>query len=87
MGERKQMSFVYDSAADTITETFELSVRNRKRESAEVVGREYLYRRSAWDLTAKSHAFTTRDAQTIDFPVTIPADGEAKLTYTVRYHW
>jgi len=87
VGERKQMSFVYDSAADTITETFELSVRNRKRESAEVVVREYLYRWSAWDLTAKSHAFTTRDAQTIDFPVTIPADGEAKLTYTVRYHW
>ena len=87
VGERKQMSFVYDDAADTITETFEISVRNRKREAAEVVVREYLYRWSAWDLTAKSHAFAKRDAQTIDFPVTIPADGEAKLSYTVRYHW
>lgn len=87
VGERKQLSFAYDDAADTITEEFEISVRNRKRESAEVVVREYLYRWSAWDVTAKSHAFSKRDAQTIDFPLTIPADGEAKLSYTVRYHW
>ena len=75
------------SRAEDLAATFEISVRNRKREAAEVVVREYLYRWSAWDLTAKSHAFTKRDAQTIDFPVTIAADGEAKLTYTVRYHW
>jgi hypothetical protein len=28
-----------------------------------------------------------RDAQTIDFPVEIAADGEAKLMYTVRFSW
>jgi hypothetical protein len=87
VGERKQTSFRVDTSAKTIDESFEISVRNRKREAATVVVREYLYRWSTWEVTAKSHAFAKRDAQTIDFPIEIAADGEAKLTYAVRYRW
>ena len=87
VGERKQLSFVYDDAGDFIEESFELSVLNRKKTAATVVAREYLYRWSNWKITANSHDLVKRDAQTIDFPLTIPADGEAKVTYTVRYSW
>jgi len=87
VGERKQTNFHVDTAAKIIDESFEISVRNRKKESATVVVREYLYRWSRWEVTAKNHAFEKRDAQTIDFPVTIDANGEAKVTYTVRYRW
>jgi hypothetical protein len=87
VGERRQTSFRIDTSAKTIDESFEISVRNRKKEAATVVVREYLYRWSSWQVTAKNHAFEKRDAQTIDFPVTIAADGEAKVTYSVRYHW
>ena len=87
VGERKQMSFNVDTTAKTIDETFEISVRNRKKTAAKVVVREYLYRWSSWNVTSKSHEFAKRDAQTIDFPVEIPADGEAKVKYTVRYTW
>lgn len=87
VGERKQTSFRVDTGAKTIDESFEISVRNRKKEAATVVVREYLYRWSGWEITAKNHAFDKRDAQTIDFPLEIAANGAAKLTYSVRYHW
>lgn len=87
VGERKQTSFRYDEKARTIDESFELSVRNRKKTAAKVLAREYLYRWSAWSIAAKNHDFIKRDANTIDFPLEIPADGEAKVTYTAHYSW
>jgi hypothetical protein len=87
VGERKQTAFRIDTSAKTIDESFEISVRNRKKEAATVVVREYLYRWSSWQITAKNHAFEKRDAQTIDFPVDIAADAEGRITYTVHYHW
>lgn len=87
VGERRQTSFTMNSAGKVIDESFEINVRNRKKSTASVVVREYLYRWSTWTITAKNHDFDKRDAQTIDFPLTIPADGEAKLTYSVRYTW
>jgi hypothetical protein len=87
VGERKQTGFRIDTSAKTIDESFEISVRNRKKEAATVVVREYLYRWSSWQITAKNHAFEKRDAQTIDFPVDIAADAEGRITYTVHYRW
>jgi hypothetical protein len=52
-----------------------------------VIAREYLYRWSDWTATEKNRDFVKRDAATIDFPLDIPADGETKTTYTVRYKW
>jgi hypothetical protein len=62
-------------------------VRNRKKTAGKLVVCEYLYRWSRWDVTAKNREFVKRGAQTIDFPVEIAADGEAKLMYTVRFSW
>jgi hypothetical protein len=87
VGERKQTSFEFDDSADTIEESFEISVRNRKKEAVRVVAREYLYRWSGWKLAASSADYLKKDARTVDFPLEIPADGEAKFTYTVRYSW
>lgn len=87
VGERKQVSFSVDTTAKTIDESVEVTVRNRKKTAARVIAREYLYRWSGWTVTAKNRDFVKRDANTIDFPLDIPADGEAKITYTVRYKW
>lgn len=87
VGERRQIDFRYDEAGKFIEETFELSIRNRKREPARVTAREYLYRWSKWTIVRASHPHEKRDAATMDFPLTIAADGEAKVTYTVRYSW
>jgi hypothetical protein len=53
----------------------------------DVVVRENLYRWSEWSVTEKSQAFEKKDAQTIEFPVRVAADGEAIVTYRVRYTW
>jgi len=37
--------------------------------------REYVYRWSGWDVTASSITGNKRDAQTLDFPLEIAADG------------
>ena len=42
---------------------------------------------SDWEVTTSSVPATRRDAQHAEFEVTVPADGETVLTYTVRYRW
>ena len=87
VGERKQTDYKIDVNAKWIEESFEVSVRNRKQEAATIIAREYLYRWSGWTIKSASRDYTKRDAETIDFPLNIPADGEAKFSYTVRYTW
>ncbi len=87
VGERRQLDFRYDEASKSIEESFELAIRNRKRESTRVTAREYLYRWSKWTIVQASHTYEKRDATTLDFALTIPADGEVKIRYTVRYSW
>jgi len=87
VGGRKRANFHVDSNAHWMDETFEIHVRNHKKESATVRVVEHLYRWTNWKLTANSQDYKKRDAQTIEFPVTVPADGEQVVTYTVHYSW
>ena len=87
VGERKQLDYKIDTSAKRIDETFEISVRNRKKEAATIRVREYLYRWSTWAITEENVEHDKRDANTADFVVTIPADGEQKIRYSVRYTW
>ena len=87
VGERRQTAFKVDAKARWAEESFLIEVRNRKEEAVEVVVRDYLYRWSDWRITSGSHEHVARDAQTIDFPVQIPADGSVEVAYTVRYTW
>ena len=48
---------------------------------------EPLYRWTSWKITASSRKWVKKDAQTIEFEVPVPKDGEASLTYTVKYSW
>jgi hypothetical protein len=48
---------------------------------------EHLYRWTNWKLTDQSHPSKKRDAQTIEFPVEVAANGEQVVTYTVHYSW
>ena len=68
-------------------ESFEIKVRNHKSQPVEVVVRENLYRWSGAKVIEQSHPFNRIDARTIEFPVTVPKDGEAVVTYRVRYTW
>ncbi|MFO7287515.1 MAG: DUF4139 domain-containing protein [Gammaproteobacteria bacterium] len=87
VGERRQVEFSVDRSAERMEETIEIKVRNHKDEPVEVIVREILFRWAENEITEASHEYEREDASTVRFPVTVPADGEAVVTYRVRYRW
>lgn len=87
VGERRRTNIRTDFSHLSMDESFEIKVRNHKKEPVTVRVVEHLYRWSTWNIVDKSADFTKKDAQTIEFPVTIAPDGEQTITYTVHYSW
>jgi hypothetical protein len=48
---------------------------------------EHLYRWTNWKVVDANAKWVKKDAQTIEFPVTVKKDGETVVTYTVKYSW
>ena len=87
VGERRRTSHSTDHGRRTIDETFEIKVRNRRTEAAEVRVVEHLYRASTWEVTVSSTPFAKRDSDTVEFKVPLQPGAEATITYSVRYTW
>ena len=88
VGERKQTNFRVDTGDKWIDESFEIKLRNRKKDApVEIRVVEHLYRWSSWDITAKSDNFVKKDSQTIEFRIPVKPDEERTVTYTVHYSW
>ena len=87
VGERIRTSFNASNRQEFADEDFEIKVRNRKTGPITVRVVEHLYRWTNWTITQKSDDFVKKDAQTIEFHVTVPPDSEKVVTYRVRYEW
>jgi hypothetical protein len=87
VGERKRTTYHVDSSQRWMEESFEIHVRNHKKEAANVRVVEHLYRWTNWKMTEQSQEFRKMDAQTVEFGVPVDADGEQVITYTVHYSW
>ena len=87
VGERRQVNYTFDSRKQIVDETFEIKVRNRKKEPVTVRVVEHLYRWANWEITAKSDGYTKKNSRTVEFPVTVAPDQEKVITYTVHYLW
>ena len=87
VGERKQTNFHIESRQHWLDETYEIRVRNHKKEAVQVRVVEHLYRCNNWKLVDNSSQYRKTDAHTVEFPVTIAPDGEQVVTYTVHYTW
>ena len=87
VGERKRTDYHVDNNRRTMDESFEIKVRNHKKERVEVRVVEHLYRCENWEITSKTDGYRKLDSNQIEFPVTIAADGEATVRYTVHYSW
>ncbi len=85
-GSRKQTHFS-NPKANQIEESFEITLRNHKKEPVTVKVVEHLYRWSNWKIEVSSQSHEKKDARTVEFAVKVPADGKATVTYTVRYWW
>jgi hypothetical protein len=88
VGERKQTNFRVDTADKWIDESFEIKLRNRKKDTpVEIRVVEHLYRWSNWEITKKSDDFVKKDSQTIEFRIPVKPDEERTVSYTVHYSW
>ena len=80
MGERDQFG-----QPKYVDESFEITLRNHKAEAVDVTVAEQLYRWWNWQIAKASADYRKNDSNNIEFTVHVPANGEAKLSYTVRY--
>lgn len=88
-GERRQTRFQSQCCQPSgfIDESFEIKLRNHKKEAASVRVVEHLYRWSNWVITQESAAHRQIDSRTIEYELTLRPGEERTLTYTARYTW
>lgn len=85
VGERVLKNSSRDEARRTSRETYEITIKNRKKEPIALTVREML---NGLESKIETKAeFTKKDAQTLEFPLKLKADAEEKITYTVEYRW
>jgi hypothetical protein len=85
IGERKRTNFHVESSQKWMDESFEIRVRNHKKQPVNVRVVEHMYRWNNWTLTGQSQPSQKKDAQTAEFPITVAPDGEQVVSYTVHY--
>ena len=86
-GERRRTEYKVDNSRRMLDESFEIKLRNHKKEPVNIRVVEHLYRWMNWDVPTHSDAFNKTDSKTIEFPVTIAPNGEKTITYTAHYSW
>lgn len=85
--EREATSFSLDRGRNTLTESFAITLNNAKAQDATVRVIEPLPRWGDWEIVDSSVPAEKKDANHVEFDVPVPAGGETRLTYTVRYRW
>jgi hypothetical protein len=87
-GERRQTKFQSQmQPGGFLDESFEIKLRNHKKEAATVRVVERLYRWMNWVITQESATHRQKDSKTIEYDVTLQPDEERTLTYTAHYTW
>jgi hypothetical protein len=86
-GERRRNDYVLETGKKSATESFEIKVRNHKKEAVKVRVVEHLYRSLTWEIASNSSDYKKTDAHTIEFPITIAPDSEKVVNYTAHYSW
>ena len=84
VGDHKRTDYQKPSPR-VVIESFEVSVRNHKDSAVNVKVVEHVW--SDWDITQSSAKHIKKDARTIEFPISVPANGETKVTYTIKTKW
>ena len=87
VGERRQTHFRVNTNENWADESFEIKVRNHKKEAVTVHVVEHMFRWTNWVISQNADKFTQKDAQTIEFVIDLPPEGEHVITYFVHYSW
>src|SRR5436190_20934642 len=84
VGERKRTDFKVEDNR-WFDESFEIRVKNHKKEPVEVRIVERLFRWTNWQIVTSSIPVEKKDAQKLEFRATVSPDGEQVVTYKVHY--
>ncbi|MDP9291369.1 MAG: hypothetical protein M3O82_03270, partial [Verrucomicrobiota bacterium] len=69
-GERRRTDYQVNEDGHFVDETFEIKLRNHKKEAVEIRAVEHLWRFDNWELREKSAEFAKLDSHTIEFRTT-----------------
>jgi hypothetical protein len=87
-GERRQTKFQSQmQPGGFLDESFEIKLRNHKKEAATVRVVEHLYRWTNWTITQESATHRQVDSKTMEYEVMLQPGEEKILTYTAHYTW
>ena len=86
-GEHRMTNNTEDGSNRIATQTFEIKVRNHKKEPVEIRVLEHATHGGNWTLTAQSQPHEKKDATSFEFRVPLQPDEEKTVTYTIRYTW
>lgn len=88
-GERKQTHYQMQGPYPNgwADESFEIKLRNHKKEAVTVMLVEHLYRWHNWAIIQESAPHRQTDSRTMEYEVTLKPDEEKTVTYTVHYSW
>jgi hypothetical protein len=86
--ERTQTGWRIDDQARELHETFEIKLRNSRKEAVEVLITEHMWRWTQWTIQKESTPVTLgAGGETAQFRLRVPASGNARLEYTVVYQY
>ena len=89
-GERVQTHFQSQyggPSAGWLDESFNIKLRNHKKEAVTVRVVEHLYRWTNWAITKESAPHRQVDSKTMEYDVTLKPDEEKVVSYTAHYTW
>jgi hypothetical protein len=86
-GNRERTSFHVDKNGRTLDEAFRITLTNAGDNPRTVTVREHPQRWRQWSLLSSSSKPSAQTTDTLEFKVTVPANGTATLDYSVRYQW
>ena len=84
---RERTAFHVDANAHTMTESYKVTLTNGGDTARTATVREHPDRWREWTLLSSSIEPSKRTPQLLEFQVPVPADGDATLTYAVKYTW
>jgi len=87
VGERRRTNWKIDTSKDYADESFEIKLRNHKKEPVEIRIVEHLYRWYTWDIEKSSEPWVKTAAQVMEFRVQLQPDEEKTVSYTAHYTW
>lgn len=83
-GERRRSE--YDRIADDVYRVSNIiELNNHRKDDAMITVVEHI--NGDWEMISSSHSYIKKDANTIEFEVTVPSDSSATITYTAEYSY